>query len=625
LPVFQNRSEWESYAETLRQRVLEEIVFRGVPQSWRNHPLRVEWLEYIPSGPGYRLRKLRYEALPGLWIPALLYEPEKMQGKVPGVLNVNGHYSFGKQFPAKQLRCIHLARQGVMALNIEWVGMGQLHTPNFHHGRMNQLDLCGVSGLAVFFLNMQRGLDILLSLEHIDPGKLAVTGLSGGGWQTIVLSALDKRITLSNPVAGYSSYHTRLYHEKDLGDSEQTPTDLAALADYTHLTAFVAPRPLLLTYNAKDECCFEAGYALEPLVKAARPVYELYGQAEALRTHVNFEPGTHNYELDNRQAFYRMVREFFFANSEAFAIDELPAQAEIKSIEEMTVPLPAENHDFHTLALQCAASLPDAPALPQEATDLPRWQEEHRQRVADTIRYRHYQVNAVCTARENPNGHLARVWRLEMQEGDTTLWTMPAAEFLPANWSLNQGQSPPPGAKGRVLVSAEDDGVVASRVAEALTAGEAVLVIKPFGVKERSLGYLWHLLLAGVGSRTLGLQASEIAAACRWWKECLHGAPIILEGRGQKLSLATLLTAVVEPAAIDSLRLVEPMDSLQQILEENWAVTDHPEVFCFGLLQAADIPLLIATCSPRPVIVRGQTDRLRQQLQELKATNVQAE
>ena len=49
--------------------------------------------------------------------------------------------------------------------------------------------------------------------------------------------------TLANPVAGYSSFRVRIRdHFKDLGDSEQTPCDLATLADYTHLTALRAPR-----------------------------------------------------------------------------------------------------------------------------------------------------------------------------------------------------------------------------------------------------------------------------------------------------------------------------------------------------------------------------------------------
>src|SRR5262249_27080245 len=155
---------------------------------------------------------------------------------------------------------------------------------------------CGTSGLAPFYLSMSRGLDLLLSLPNADPARVAVSGLSGGGWQTIVISSLDTRVTLSNPVAGYSSFRTRVRHLNDLGDSEQTPCDLATVADYTHLTAMRAPRPTLLTFNSKDNCCFESGYALPPLMDAATPVFKLFDREKALRSHVNDDPGTHNYE-----------------------------------------------------------------------------------------------------------------------------------------------------------------------------------------------------------------------------------------------------------------------------------------------------------------------------------------
>src|SRR6478735_6638128 len=166
-----------------------------------------------------------------------------------------------------------MAKRGMIVLNVEWLGMGQLRTPGDRHAVMNQLDLCGSSGIAPFYLSMSRGLDLLLAQPNADPKRVAVSGLSGGGWQTITISGLDPRVTLSNPVAGYSSFLTRIDHFKDLGDSEQTPTDLAHHADYTHLTAMLASRTALLTYNAKDNCCFEATYALEPLRAGAAPYF----------------------------------------------------------------------------------------------------------------------------------------------------------------------------------------------------------------------------------------------------------------------------------------------------------------------------------------------------------------
>ncbi|HSG71023.1 MAG TPA: hypothetical protein VLA12_11445, partial [Planctomycetaceae bacterium] len=176
----------------------------------------------------------------------------------------------------------------------------------------NQLDLCGTSGLAVHYLSQKRGLDILLDHPNSDPKRVAVTGLSGGGWQTIFISALDSRVTLSNPVAGYSSFITRAEYQSDLGDSEQTPSDLATVADYSLLTAMLAPHPTLLTNNAEDQCCFKASHAQPPLIAAATPIFDLYGQTAWFRTHVNHDPGTHNFEKDNRQQLYKMFGDYFY-------------------------------------------------------------------------------------------------------------------------------------------------------------------------------------------------------------------------------------------------------------------------------------------------------------------------
>ena len=155
----------------------------------------------------------------------------------------------------------------MIALNVEWIGMGQVANRMGHY-QMAQLDLCGVAGIAPFYLNMSKGLDVLLAHPNADQDRVAVAGLSGGGWQTIFISSLDERVKLANPVAGYSSFKTRARHGKDLGDSEQTPNDLAVYADYTHLTAMLADRAALLTNNAYDRCCFTAGHALPPLIDA---------------------------------------------------------------------------------------------------------------------------------------------------------------------------------------------------------------------------------------------------------------------------------------------------------------------------------------------------------------------
>ena len=290
--------------------MFERVIFRGEAAKWRDAKTKVEWLESLPGGPGYRMKRVRYEALPGLWIPAILYEPETYFGRAPVSL-ASGHTGApGKSVPYKQIRCINQAKRGMIVLNVDWPGMGQLATPGFMHYRMNQIDLCGTGGIAVHYLYMKRALDLLLSLEHADAERVAVSGLSGGGWQTIFISSLDTRVTLANPVAGYSSFFTRVKNVSDLGDSEQTPCDMATVADYAHLTAMRAPRPTLLTKNSKDNCCFASGHALQPLLTRPSPSFNSTGHGRPAAARQR-RPGTHNYELDNRQAFYRMLQAFF--------------------------------------------------------------------------------------------------------------------------------------------------------------------------------------------------------------------------------------------------------------------------------------------------------------------------
>ncbi len=621
LPYFGNVTQWQAYAEPLRQRILEQIVFRGRAKAWRDSALRVEWLEAILGGPGYRIRKLRFEALPGMWIPALLYEPETLTGKVPGVLNVNGHTPLGKQYPPKQLRCINQAKRGIIALNVEWVGMGQLRTPGFAHSRMHQLDLCGASGLAPFFLNMQRALDLLLSLEHVDPNRVAMTGLSGGGWQTIVLSSLDPRIALANPVAGYSSFKTRAWHLKDLGEAEQTPCDLATLADYTHLTALMAPRPLLLTYNSKDECCFESGYALEPLVAAAQPIYALFGREEALRTHINDEPGTHNYEVDNRQAFYRMLRDYFYSGDESFDVREIPSETEIKSEEELAVSLPEPNEDFHTLALKLAQQLPADPEVPQAPEAFAQWQASSRKKLGEVVRIKQYTVHPTAVVQadaplgEGQQGQLRSIlWRLAMDDA----WTVPAVELQLIDSAKPTDEDHRPWA---ILVGDHGRAALSREASSFLNEGYRVLLIDPFYFGESRLAshsYLFAILVATVGDRPLGIQASQVAAVARWLRQ-RNEAPVLLAAFGNRSSTFSLIAAALEREAIHQVQLQTPLGSLKEVIENDWAGDAYPELFCFGLLEAFDLYQIAALVHPRTIVVKQPSARVVQEFSRIGA------
>jgi dienelactone hydrolase len=575
LPKFETAAAWEKYATKLRREVLDRVVLRGEAKKWAAAKLQVKELGTMAGGAGYRIRKLRYEAVPGIWIPALLYVPDKLSGKVPVMLAVNGHDRNGKAAKYKQVRCINLAKRGMLVLNVEWFGMGQLRLPGNQHGCMNQLDLCGTSGLAPFYLAMSRGLDVLLAQDHADPARVAVSGLSGGGWQTIVISSLDPRVTLANPVAGYSGFKIRLRdHFKDLGDSEQTPVDLATLADYTHLTALRAPRPTLLTYNAKDECCFEAGYALPPLLGAAGPVFKLFGKEKVLRSHVNHDPGTHNFEKDNRQALYRMVGDFFFAG-EKFDPKEIPCDKEVKTAAELEVELPKDNATFNSLTQALAKDLPRGKA--------------DRQALRDIVKAEDLAVEATEAARTEAKGTRAVFWKLRLGKK----WTVPAVE-------LSRGKPE----KTTIVLHDKGRKEATAEVEKLLKAGRRVLAVDVFYFGESRLekhDWLFALLVSAVGDRPLGIEASQVAALARWSRDEHKSGPVEVLAAGPRLSLVALVAAALEEKAIAGLDLEGCPASLKEVIEKNRTVNQVPEVFCFGLLERFDVKQLIDLVEPRKV------------------------
>jgi len=573
IPPIASAAEWEKYSANLRARILNEVVLRGKARAWNEMPAKVEWLDTI-AGDGYKVKKLRFEAVPGLWVPALLYEPEKLHGKVAAVLNVNGHEGQGKAIPYIQARCINLAKRGVLALNPEWIGKGELDAPGYAHTRMQQLDLCGTSGVSVFYLSLKRSLDILLAHPNADPERLAVTGLSGGGWQTIFLSALDPRVRLANPVAGYSSFATRsLFPETDLGDSEQTPTDLAAVADYTHLTAMLAPRPALLTYNALDTCCFQAEHALGSLMREVTPIYRLFGAEDRLRSHVNFDPG-HNYGQDNREAFHTMLRDFF-AKDGSFPIPEIPVDSEIRTAGQLRVELPAGNEDLHTLALQLSRGLPHPGGT--------------RAQLETIVRARRYPVKAVRTSSTLSNGVTAVYWRLSV--GDE-FFTVPAVE-------LSKGEP-----QSTAILMADGGRVSASEeAARLLDEGKRVLAIDPLYFGEARIekrDWLFAILIASLGDRLLGIQASQVAAVARWIRQERHDDAVQVVAIGPRTGLSSLIATALEPA-IARVIVHKPMRSLKEILDKDLTADKNPELFCFGLLEWFDVDQLVALVAPRRV------------------------
>src|SRR5580704_4431037 len=527
--------EWNTAGQKLRKHVLEDIIYHGWPQDWVAAPPHFEQTEVMETGKGYRLRKFRYEIVPGFTSTAILYEPEVMQGKVPAILNVIGHEPNGNAVEYEQKRCINFAKRGILALSLSRIGLGELAQAENAHDYTAQLDLVGTSAVGVFYLSMRRGLDFLASLPQADPARLGVTGLSGGGWQTLLLSSLDERVAVAVEVAGFGSQQSNLNRPEDTDEVEESPTDFTVNEDYPFLVALRAPRPTLLIHNAEDDCCFRADLVKPYIYEQVKPFFKLYGDESALAWHENRDPGTHNYQLDNREQAYRFFTQHFHL---PVTPDEIMSDAEIRSPQQLAVGLPANNLTVAGVARLLSSRI-ERPAIPANQGERASWAQAQRAQLKSVIRFNPVSVeNAWRMANTKQLGLHTLSYRFDFDNdlSATGIWLA--------------ATSTQPDAPATIVLN--DNGYKASEsvVTERINRGEQVLALDTIlnGATRplESNASVWPMMLVTTGNRPLGLEVEQLLAPDKWLAKTSGQKTLRLETAGIRSQMIGLMAAAIE-------------------------------------------------------------------------------
>jgi hypothetical protein len=310
-----------------------------------------------------------------------------------------------------------------------------------------------------------------------------------------------------------------------------------------------------------------------------------------------------------------MVGDFFYPGDKMYSADEISSEKEVKTPQELELDLPEKNADFNTLALELAKKLPHAPEMPADRAAARKWQQTQRDKLRAIVHAQDFAVKATRTGDMEKDDLKAVFWKLRLGEA----WTVPVVE-------LTRGEP-----KGTAIL-VNDAGRRADpvNVERLLKAGQRVLAIDLFYFGEAQLkgedlakqsprDFLLALLLACVGDRPLGVQASELAAVARWSLSEHKNGPITVVAVGPRMSLISLIAAGLEEKAVGRLELYGALGSLKEILEQNRSVDQMPEMFCFGLLEAFDVKQLSALVAPRPVALPDAGERAKKELTELKA------
>jgi dienelactone hydrolase len=574
---------------------LLDVAFHGWPKEWVEAGPKFEEVGVIETGSGYRIRKLRYEIVPGFDSVALLYEPEQLSGKIPAILNVNGHVGpLGKSVEYKQKRCINYAKHGMLALNLEWFSFGELNKEGNQHWFGAHLDLVGANELGLFILEMRKGLDYLYNHPNVDRNRIGMTGLSGGGWQTITLSSLDERVKATNAVAGFSSLRARVEAKRygDLGDIEQSATDTLVGSDFSHLVALMPPRPILLTYNAEDDCCFRAGLAKPLIYDAIQPFFRLYGKDDAIDWHENRDPADHNYQLDNRLADYR-----FFSKQFGLPLidNEDHVAPEIRSYDELLVGLPEDNLTISGLAQRLGGEI-TRPPVPSDPAAQATWSIAERAKLKEVVRYKPVEIE-----------HLWTVATTKSKDVQTMSYVFQMSNGLTASgvWlrSILQSSDSAP-----VTIVLDDNGreAAAEAVSDRVNRGEQVLAMDLMftGASWKDIQtYQFAQLVDGLGDRPLGIQAAQLSRITRWARERARVSSVRLEPGGMRSQVVSLVVAALDPSLFSALVVRNGMHSLSYVLKLPVHFEQAPELFCLDLYKNFDLDRLEALAAPVKVSV----------------------
>ncbi len=243
---------------------------------------------------GYRLEKLSYESRPGLRVPANLYIPTTGHAPFPGVLFQMGHSLNGKAYESYQKCCQGLARLGYVVLAFDPMGQGErtyyhVGDADEEHSRPGrQMLLVGETATRLQLWDAVRSLDVLASHPLVDSQRLASMGQSGGATLTMLLAAVDDRLSCAVVSSGNTENFACAGFNPP-GSTDDAEQDFIASGpvgfDRWDLLYPIAPKPLLVIVSERDSFgTYSPSYmdsGMEEFAKLRR-MYSLLGAAERI-------------------------------------------------------------------------------------------------------------------------------------------------------------------------------------------------------------------------------------------------------------------------------------------------------------------------------------------------------
>jgi len=562
----------------------------------------------------YRVEKIVFESMPDYYVTAALFIPNHLTEKRPAILNVIGHSTASFRREIYQVVILNLVKKGFIVLAMDPYGQGERidyfdaeqgksvvgGSTGIHSYVGNQMFLTGVSPGRYFIWDGIRAIDYLLTRDEVDPERIGLTGLSGGGTQTSYISIFDDRVKAAAPSC-YITGFRRLLESIGPQDAEQNFYHAVARglthADFLEVRA---PRPTLIVATTRD--FFSIQGARETYAEVNKAYAALGHEDHLLLSEDDYE---HGFTPKNRQATYAFFQRFL----------DLPGDATDEPVEALS-----ENELNVTPTGQLATSFKgrtlfdvhkvtaDRLAVDLEASRLQT--NRHLQQVQrDAKTLSGFQPveragDVVFRGQYQRQGHTVECLALS-GEGDTIV---PMLAFVP------EGQGPHPVAIWLHADGKEADAAPGGAIERWVRRGRLVLAPDVLGVGESrntvvDYSFAAHYGAILVGRSLPGLQAGDIVRVVKYaqQRDDVNSQDIIALARGT-LCPALLHAAPSEPG-IRGIILERPLLSYHLVATHRFYKYDmHATVA--GALTAYDLPDLMACCAPRRLVIVDPVDHL---------------
>ena len=302
----QTKEEWKKRQADVRKKLLD--IIGPFPDKT---PLNVRVTGTIQKE-GFRVEKLIYESMPGYYVTAALFIPDNLKAKAPAILNPIGHSTQSFRRDIYQHTIINLVKKGFIVLAYDPVGQGErlqyfekasgksrFGSTQEHSYPGAQCFISGYSPAKYFIWDGIRGIDLLLLRKEVDPDRIGITGISGGGTSSAYIGAIDDRVLASAPECYITNYK---YLYKSIGpqDAEQNLFHLIKNGlDHPDFIEVRAPKPTLIISTTRD--FFNIQGARESFYEA-RKAYSALGAKDNLQ--MTEDDNGHGFTKKNREAMY---------------------------------------------------------------------------------------------------------------------------------------------------------------------------------------------------------------------------------------------------------------------------------------------------------------------------------